>query len=358
MANIVYGDISPRTAAFVVKDLLKRGFPYLVLEKFGQAKPIPTRNSKTIKFRRYYLAMNSGTWSPYAYFQTDAESNFSPTVKTLSEGVTPAATSIEKTDYEATLIQVGDRTVITDVVMDTHEDDILRESIEILGEQAAIILEKIRFNVVKAGTNVVYADAGSGDDDTRAEVETVFSAAVQRSVTRTLKRQLAKHITSTVKSTPAYGTESIQPAFIGICHPDLEYDISQAAQFTPVEKYSQVTPFEGEIGKIGDVRYICTTIFEPWLGAGGSSGTNVLETSSAADIYPILYLARDAYGLCPLKGKDSITPMVVNPKPSDSDPMAQRGHVSWKAMTTAIILNDSWMVRAEVACTDSDNLVD
>lgn len=353
MGNVVYGDISPRTAAFVVTELLKRGMPYLILEKFGQAKPISTRSSKTIKFRRYFLSMAGGTYSPASYFNTDSQSNFDPSSKILTEGVTPAATTLESADYEATLVQRGDRTVITDVVTDTHEDNVLKEAIEILGEQAAIILEKARFNVVKAGTNVVYANG-----DARASVNTVFSAAVQRQATRTLERQLAKPITSIVKSTADFGTESIAPAFVAICHPDLKYDISRAAGFVPVEKYGAVTAFEGEFGKISDVRYIATTIFAPWLGGGAASGTNVIETSSAADVYPILFLARDAYGLVPLKGKDSITPMVVSPKPSDSDPMAQRGHVAWKAMTTTIILNDSFMVRGEVACTADAYLTD
>jgi hypothetical protein len=31
----VYGDISPRTAAFAAVELLKRGMPYLLIEKFG-----------------------------------------------------------------------------------------------------------------------------------------------------------------------------------------------------------------------------------------------------------------------------------------------------------------------------------
>ena len=35
MANTTYGNISPRTAAFVVVELLKRAMPYLCLEKFG-----------------------------------------------------------------------------------------------------------------------------------------------------------------------------------------------------------------------------------------------------------------------------------------------------------------------------------
>jgi len=70
-----------------------------------------------------------------------------------------------------------------------------------------------------------------------------------------------------------------------------------------------------------------------------------------ADVYPVLYVARDAYGIVALKGMFAVTPMVVNPKPSDSDPLAQRGHVGWKSMQTAVILNDAWMVRGEVAAT-------
>ena len=53
--TIKYGDISPRTAAFVVRDLLKRGMPWLIFEKFGQSKPLPINSTKTIQFRRYYI---------------------------------------------------------------------------------------------------------------------------------------------------------------------------------------------------------------------------------------------------------------------------------------------------------------
>ena len=346
----IYGNLSPRNAMYTVRDLQRRGMPFLLLEKFGQAKPIPKHNSKTISFRRFYLK-DSGlsSFTPQDYFATD---NFDPLTKQLTEGVTPDATTIDKEDITATLVQYGDRTIISDIIYDTHEDPILKESTDILGEQAAIIIEKSRFNVIKAGTNVVYANG-----EARTSVNSVFTAATQRNVTRSLKRQLANQITSVVKSSPAYGTEQIAASFIGLCHPDLEYDISQCAQFVPVEKYGPTKPFEQEIGKIGDVRYICSTILEPWSaigsGAGAISGTNVIENAdSKAHVYPIIYLARDAYGIVPLKGASSIVPMVVNPAPSDSDPLAQRGHVGWKSMTTTIILNDSWMSRAEVACTD------
>jgi N4-gp56 family major capsid protein len=349
MSTITYGDISPRTAAFVVRDLLKRGMPWLILEKFGQAKPLPAKSTKTIQFRRYYLDSTftstfGSDFNPHEYFKG---SNFDPANKMLTEGVTPDATSIESSDYDATLVQYGDRSVITDVVMDTHEDPILREAVDILGEQAAVLIEKTRYNVLKAGTNVFYAN-----DTSRAAVNTVFSLNDQRKVTRFLKRQLGKAITSAVKSTPAFGTEAIAPSFICICHPDLEPDLRAISSFVPAEKYGTMSPWDGELGKIEDVRYLTSTIIEPILGGGAASGTNVLETNSKADVYPMLYLARDAYGIVAFKGQNALTPMVVNPKASDSDPLAQRGHVGWKGYSATIILNDFWMVRLEVAVSD------
>jgi len=362
MATTTYGDISPRTAAFASREMLKRGMPYLIIEKFGQTKPLPQKNTKTIKFRRYFLdttltELGAGIYNPKDYFSDDPTQMFDPTQFVLSEGVTPDAVLLESADIETTLVQYGNRITLTDVILDTHEDPVLQEAIDILGEQAAIIMEKTRFNVVKAGANVVYANGSA-----RSDVNTVFTTALQRKVVRTMKRQLAKPLTSIVKSTPDYGTEAIAPAFVGICHPDLEYDIRKSVGFVPCEKYGTMSPWEGEIGKIGDVRYIVSTIIEPWTGVGlcgATGGTNVIENgSSQAHVYPILYLARDAFGLVPLKGKNAIAPMVVNATPSDSDPLAQRTHVGWKAYSATIILNDAWMVRAEVACTSDDALAD
>ena len=168
---------------------------------------------------------------------------------------------------------------------------------------------------------------------------------------RKLKRQNGRAITSVVKSTPAFGTEAVAPSFIGLAHPDCEGDIRNLQGFVPVEKYGSMTPYECEIGKCEDVRYLTSTVFESTKDYGGAKGAMYSTSGTDADVYPILYLARDAYGIVALKGMFAVTPMVVNPKPSDSDPLAQRGHVGWKAMQTAVILNDAWMCRAEVAVT-------
>lgn len=330
MAVTKYGDISPRTAAFAAKEMLERAIPYLVIEKFGQTKPLPSNSSKTIIFRKYN-ALDS-------------------TPQLLLEGVTPTGKQLTATDVSCTLEQLGDRIIITDVVMDTHEDPIFKEAQEVLGEQAAQMIEIARYGVIKAGTNVYYCNGTQ-----RTDVNTPLTLGLQRRVTRYLKRQMARKITKIVKSSAAYGTQNVAPAYIALCHSDMEADIRNMAGFVPPEEYGTMTPYESEIGKVEDVRYVTSTIFTPWADGGAAkagSGTEMISSAgTSSDIYPVLYLGTNAYGIVPLKGANAITPMVVNPKPSDSDPLAQRGHVSWKAMTKAVILQDAWMVRVESAVT-------
>jgi len=332
MAYTAYGDISPRTAAYAEKQLLARAIPFMVLEKFGQSKPLPANNSKTIVFRRYNALPNAPT--------------------ALAEGVTPGSLTLSTTDIPCTLTQYGSMVTITDIIMDTHEDAVLNESIELLGEQAAQMIETMRFGILKGGANVVYANGAL-----RTAVNTVITLAVQRKSTKALKRQNAEQITKVTKSTPAYGTEPTAKSFIGFIHPDCEADIRNMlgadgkTVFVPVEKYGSMSPYENEIGKVEDVRYLSSTIFAPWADAGGAKGTMMSTSGVNADVYPILFVAANAYAIVALKGMFALTPMVVNATPSDSDPMAQRGRVAWKAMQGAVILNDQWMCRCEVAVT-------
>lgn len=342
-----YGDISPRVAAYAVSQLLKRGLPYLIIEKFGQTYPIPNNATKVAKFRRYYLLGSTGAageGNPANPFNTALA------LTPLVEGVTPTGKTLTNQDYTVTLVQYGDYVTITDVVMDTAEDQVLSQATEALGESAAQTIETIRFNILKAGLNVFWSNGGA-----RGAVNTPINLAMQRRVTTALTRQNGKRITQVVKSTPDFQTIPIEAAYIGLVHPDLETDIRSMTGFIPCKQYGTVTPWENEIGSVEQVRYLQSTVFAPFTDAGGAfagSGTAMRSTSGvSADVYPVLILARDAYGIVPLKGKDSLVPMVVNPKPSPGDPLGQRGTVGWKAMTTAVILNDAWMARLEVAAT-------
>ena len=321
-------NISNRTAAYAVAKLLMRALPLLVFEKFGQTYPLPSNSTTVAKFRRFEAL--------------DATPN------ELTEGVTPTAKQLSVTDVTATLKQYGDLVIISDVVNDTNEDPVLDQAVEVLGEQAAQMLEKMRFGVLVAGTNVFL---GNGTD--RTDVNTEISVDLLRRVTRALKAQNCRPITQIVKSTPSYGTQAVSPAFVAVCHSDVEASLrALGTSFTDVKNYGNTTPWEGEIGAVEGIRFILSTIPAPFQGAGGSTST-MLATGGKADVYPVLVFAKDAYGIVPLKGKSSITPTVLNPGvASKSDPLGQRGYVGWKAMQTAVILNQAWMCRVEVAVND------
>lgn len=329
MSTTTYGDISPRTAAYAATQMLRHAEPTLVLARFGQTKPLPGNKSKTIKFRR--------------------PKPFSAATTPLVEGVTPTAGKIEYEDIEVTVQQYGDVRGITDVIIDTHEDPVLQDMVQLSGEQAGLTMEMVTYGVLKAGTNVFYANGAS-----RSAVNTTISLAKQRAVTRFLKRMKAMKITSVLAPGPAYGTSAIEAAYVAVAHTDLESSIRALPGFVPTAKYASRQPVcAEEIGSVEDVRYILSPELAPWTDAGGAyagSSTAMVSTSgTSADVYPVLFFGKEAFGIVPLKGKNAITPAVVNPKPVIGDPLGQRGTVGWKAWHAAVILNQTWMARLEVA---------
>lgn len=352
-AITTYGDISPAVAAYSVVRMLKRAMPYLHLEKFGQTYPLPTNSTNTAKFRRYFLQGAGGAAGPDNGAGTNGAGTafYIPVATTpLVEGVTPQGSVLANQDYTVTLQQYGDFVTITDVIEDTHTDPILQQTTDILGEQAAVTVETLRFNILVAGTNVWYAAAVSS----RSAVITAIALSDQRKVTTGLNRQNARKITQVVESKPDFNTKSVEASYMAVCHPDIESDLRNLPGFKVVADYGPHTsPFEGEIGSCEQVRYLTSTVIAPFINAGAAVSTSGLRSTGGSniDVYPILIFGRDAYGIVPLKGKSSMTPMVVNPKPAPGDPLGQRGTVGWKLWTQTIILQDAFMARLEVGCT-------
>jgi N4-gp56 family major capsid protein len=327
MSVLKYGDISPRTAAYAAAEMLKRAMPYLILQPFAQTRPIPANSSDTIKFRRY---------------------NSLPLALTpLAEGVTPSGNTMTATDVSATLSQYGDYIPISDKIADTHEDQVFKEAQAVIGEQAAQTVETILFNILKAGTNVFYTNGADRD-----EVNTVYDHDLQTKVVRAFKRQNARKLTKKQDSSVKFNTENVSGGFIGFVHPDLEPTIRAFSDFIDVKDYGSTTPHESEFGASGEVRYLTSTVFQPWADAGAAGATMIATTNSAVavDVYPILIVAADSFAVTPLKGKNAIMPMVLNPGvPREGDPLGQRGYVGWKTWFTGCILNQVWMARVECA---------
>ncbi len=321
-----YGDIGQRTAAYAAREMLKHAEPKLVLVKMGASKPVPKNKAKTVKFRR--------------------PKPFPVSTVPLAEGVTPTPQKLQYEDVEATLKQYGNVSEISDVVIDTSEDPVLNDAAMLTGEQAGATQEQVTYAVVKGGTNVFYANGAN-----RAAVNTPISLNKQRAVVRQLNAQKAQKIARILDGSPDYGTSPVEAAFVAVTHTDVEADIRNMAGFVPVSKYgTRNLVSEHEIGMVENVRYVLSEDLAPYLDAGGAPSTTVVSNGgSAADVYPILYFGRDSFGVVPLKGADAITPIVINPKPAPGDPLGQRGYAGYKFMMTAVILNELWMCRLEVA---------
>jgi N4-gp56 family major capsid protein len=325
-----YGDISQRTAMFAIAEFLANVDPVIVLNKFGQNRPAPKNKAQTIVFRRAVP--------------------FAPATVPLAEGVTPTGHAITFQDVQVTLNQFGDVVLITDKVADLSEDPVLKVAMEESGKQAAATIEQITYGVVKAGTSVFYANGA-----VRTAVNTAITLNKQRAVVRYLQRQKAKKFTKILSGSVNYATKPIEAAYIAIGHTDLAPDIRAMAGFTPVAAYGSRQPIsEYEFGSVEECRYILTPDLAPFPDAGGAAGGNFLSTGGAqCDVYPVLVLGMDAYGVVPLKGQSSMSPTVLNPgTPSKSDPLGQRGYVGWKTWFAAVRLNETWMSRLEVAATN------
>lgn len=323
-----YGDINQRTAGYASADMLRHSEPWLVLSKMGMTKPLPKNKAEQIKFRRAVpLAIS--------------------TVPVV-EGVTPTAQKISYEDVNVTLKQYGRPIEITDKVTQLSEDPVMDTATMLAGEQAGGTIEQVLYGVLKAGTNVVYANGAN-----RAAVNTILTLNKQRAVTRALAAQKALKISRMIKSGPEYGVQAIEAAYVAVGHTDLDSEIRNLAGFVPVAKYGQRKPIsEHEIGSVEQVRYVLSPDLASFPDAGGAKGAMVSTTGTSADVYPILFFGQDAFAQVPLKGEGAIVPMVLQPgTPSKSDPMGQRGYVSWKAWYAAVILNDLWMARLEVAVT-------
>ena len=334
-----YGDIGNATAGWYSRKLLSHAMPVIILERFGLTKPLPKKQTKVIEFRR--------------------SQPFQPKTIPLVEGVTPQGSDFGYDTISAQIQQYGDWVGITDVVQDTSKDDVLRDIVERQGEQAGETREALTWGIVRAGTNVQYG--GAVASRTAVDQTALLSAAKQRSVVSALHRQKAKKFTSILSGSEDYETYPIEACYFGIVHTDMISTVreltggNQNNTFVPVSRYgSQMPVSPHEVGNFEEIRYVASPDLPPFVGKGAAIGAHTAafrNDGANFDVYPALYLGREAFGCIPLRGKNAIKPMVLNPDvPRGGDPLAQRGTAAWKMYFACLVLNEAWMRRLEVAC--------
>lgn len=327
-----YGDIGARVGLYAVAQFLVHAQPSLILERFAMTQAVPKNTGQVLKWRRPV---------PFAV-STDA----------LVEGVTPNPMGFQYEDVTGVIQQFGSWIPFTDVIVDTHEDENLKTITMLAGEQAALTKERILWNMMLGGTNVIY----SGTATQRSDVIATIDAGDLRLAQRALKLAMAKPITKMIDASVKIATQPVAPAYIAIGHTNFEQDLRNITGFVPRENYSNTTQLlhEHEIGKFEDIRFILSPHLTYFAGAGGAVASGVLLTGGKADVYPMVIFGQDAFAATPLKGMDSARIVVKNPQMGGSyeDPLGQRGFAAWKFWYSATRLNEAWIVRLEAAVTD------
>lgn len=161
-------------------------------------------------------------------------------------------------------------------------------------------------------------------------------------------------ITQVLDGSPNYQTRPVEASYVAVAHTDVEADIRNLANFIPVAEYgNRRTISEYEMGSCEEFRFLTSPDLDPVEDAGGAKGAMKSTAGTSADVYPVLLFGKEAWGMVPLRGQGSVEPTIipVNQKTKD-DPLGQRGYAGWKLWHLAMILNELWMARLEVAVTD------
>jgi len=321
MGNTNTTIIPAEVSNFYDRTLLYRAVPLFVHTRWAQVRDIPRKaGTTTIKFRRY--------------------GNLVAATTALNEGVTPLGSQLSVTDITATVLQYGDYVTITDVLDYQSQDPVLMEAAEILGDQMGDTIDQLTRDVLNAGTNVYFGGSGHTQTVQVAAGEIITDTLIKKAV-RLLKNNKARRMTKMVNATTGYGTTPLNASYIGICHPNVSYDLKAfTTGWTGVEKYASTNGvMEGEIGKYDEVRFVETTNAKVKTGAGASS----------IDVYCTLIFGSDAYGTTRISGEAMKN--IVKPLGSagTADPLDQRATSGWKATFVAKILNDAFLLRIETA---------
>lgn len=285
--------------------------PKLVHDQFGQKRPIPAGRGKTIEFRKV---------SPLPVSTTP-----------LTEGVTPESQKLTISTVEAPVQQYGGYVELSDMVVLTAIDNNLVIAAKQLGAQAGKALDAITREVLAGGTNVQYAEGQVTERNQlvggKAEGNHYLTVDAVRRAVRTLKKQDA---------------EPIGDSFIGIIHPDVAYDLMSDPKWVNVKSYSDPEGiYEGEIGKIENVRFVETSEAKVFEGAG----------AEGRDVYATLILGDNAYGTTEIEGGGLTLIVKQLGSGGASDPLDQRASVAWKATKAAVRLQEAYMVRIETTST-------
>lgn len=333
------------TRVWYNKTYLTVAHPKLVHDQFGTKTTLPKGNGEQVMWRRW-LKLN-------------------PNTVPLTDGITPTGKQMAYENVLGTVYWYGDWVAITDVVKFMHPDNVLTQATMALAKQAAETKDIITRDVINAGTSFLRVTADGTSPTTGVGARSTVNGCITKRALDTAITMLeaadAEYFHPQMSAGMKVGTEPLAPTFVAVVHPHVAHDFANAASgFTygtdwiPRHKYaSGQGAYPSEVGTYRNVRFVASTFAKNWPDTGG--GTNVgataaatyrSTTGSAADVYSVLVLAKDAFGTIELAGSSET---YYDGPGGNADPLHRKSTAGWKGCWGAAILQDLYMVRIECA---------
>lgn len=367
--------MSVEMKTFYDKTLIKLAKANLVHDQFAQQRDIPANNGKTIEFRQFEALPKA--------------------VVPITEGVTPNGRKLRSKNITATVQQYGDYVEVSDMLKMTAIDNVIVEATEEIGDQAGRTLDTITRDACAAGTNVIFVDNTSAGHDSRDDLTT----------SDTLKPIYFEKAATQLKAANA---PTFDGYYVAVIHPYASYDLRTSSEWIDLHKYTDAVSevFEGEIGKLGKVRFVESTEAKVWkdntcpvnslastidykeksagvdysvadvfttedadtayasdaaLIAALEAGTTVFDadgnsidpnnnaifvyTPKYYGVFSTLVVGKNAYATTKVDNGGLQT--IIKQLGAGDDPLNQRATIGWKAIKTSKILVEPYMVRIE-----------
>lgn len=315
MAEISLGTLSDIEKVFYIREALAIAKPALIYKQFGMKERVPAREGKTAQWIRFTkLALTSGSdftgSATYVKNQTGAPPTFTP--------ATPADTTItaQLDAYFGKGVQWNEAIEYTSLV------DLPKELKKIQYQQAAEVMEVETRDVLKAGTNVLYAN--------QKAARNLVTSADQVDINDILDLGV------NLRNNDAPRINGVYPV---LCSPNTIAQLMKDSGFQNAVQFQKDYMFTGEIAKFFGFRFIESSLAPTVTNSGSNNAVATLEQTLA--------IGDMSYGVTTWLMNDF--DLIYTAPGGHGDEYKVLNKLVWKMYYKPVILNQSWIARLEHA---------
>jgi len=320
--------LTPTMKTFYDTELLENHRDQLIFAQLGRKQGLPARRGRTVEWRKW---------------------NTLPLCTQLTEGVIPTGQKMGMTSINVALAQYGEYVAVTDLLELHALDDVIAGAVEELGAASGKTNDLLVRNVLKGGTNILFADAYSGStkqDRPTTKAELIYAINTSHYTCNLTSDMINQAVTNLITGgAPTFSGGK----YVAVVHPHIAYDIRKDPDWVEAHKYASPQQiFNGEIGELHGVRFIVSNL-APIIKSTADS--------DAVATYKTMFFGKDAFGVIDPEGSGMET--IVKSKEQAGGPLNQFSTIGTKFETAAKILYQERMVTvwsgSSYSGTDTEN---